>query len=67
MEGKTALNSKTIRYQVISTIVVGVIASSQVASPFMSAEVLAAVVAGLKVVDMAVNVYLRYVTNQPIK
>lgn len=67
MNSKTALESKTIMYQVVSAMLVLILASSQIFSPFLSAEVLALVMFGVKLFDTGINVYLRLVTNQPIK
>lgn len=64
--GKKALDSKTIRFQIIMGMIDSLVIGIQMMEPFMDAKQFAIVVLVLAVVNKGGNTYLRFITKDPL-
>ena len=63
---KKALDSKTIRFQIIMGMIDSLVVGIQVLEPFMDAKQFAIIVLVLAVINKGGNTYLRFITDTPI-
>ena len=63
---KKALDSKTIRFQIIMGMIDSLVVGIQMLEPFMDAKQFAILVLVLAVVNKGGNIYLRFITDTPI-
>ena len=63
---KKALDSKTIRFQIIMGMIDSLVVGIQMLEPFMDAKQFAIIVLVLAVINKGGNTYLRFITDTPI-
>ena len=63
---KKALDSKTIRFQIIMGMIDSLVVGIQMLEPFMDAKQFAILVLVLAVINKGGNTYLRFITDTPI-